>query len=68
MAGLLQLAGMKPRRPRWYGFLLIVTALVPVVAAVFIGIEHTWADVAISSDRLGMCCDYVLRFEAHRKQ
>lgn len=32
MRGLLQGAGMKPYRPRWDGFLLIVTALLPVVA------------------------------------
>lgn len=32
MRGLLQGAGMKPYRPRWDGFLLIVTALLPIVA------------------------------------
>ena len=34
--GLLQLAGMKPRRPRWDGLLLIVTALLPIVAVVLL--------------------------------
>jgi len=32
MGGLLQWAGMKLRRPRWDGLLLIVTALLPIVA------------------------------------
>jgi hypothetical protein len=32
MAGLLQWAGMKPRRARWDGLLLIGTALLPMVA------------------------------------
>jgi hypothetical protein len=36
MHGLLQLAGMKPRRPRWDGLLLIVTALLPMVAIVLL--------------------------------
>jgi hypothetical protein len=34
MGGLLQWAGMKVRRPRWDGLLLIVTALLPIVAVV----------------------------------
>jgi hypothetical protein len=36
MGGLLQWAGMKPRRPRWDGLLLIVTALLPIVAVVLL--------------------------------
>src|ERR1700730_17618681 len=36
MGGLLQWAGMKPRRPKWDGLLLIVTALVPIVAVVLL--------------------------------
>jgi hypothetical protein len=36
MAGLLQWAGMKLRRPRWDGLLLIVTALLPMVAVVLV--------------------------------
>jgi hypothetical protein len=36
MGGLLQWAGMKPRRPRWDGLLLIVRALLPIVAVVLI--------------------------------
>ena len=36
MGGLLQWAGMKPRRPRWDGLLLIVSALLPIVAVVLI--------------------------------
>jgi undecaprenyl pyrophosphate phosphatase UppP len=32
MGGLLQGAGMKPRRPKWDGFRLIVSALLPIVA------------------------------------
>ena len=36
MHGLLQLAGMKPRRPRWDGLLLIVTALLPMVAIILL--------------------------------
>ena|ERR1700687_2899834 len=36
MGGLLQWAGMKPRRPRWNGLLLIVSALLPIVAVVLI--------------------------------
>jgi len=36
MGGLLQLAGMKLRRPRWDGLLLIVTALLPIVAVVLL--------------------------------
>ena len=32
MGGLLRWAGMKLRRPRWDGLLLIVTALLPIVA------------------------------------
>jgi len=36
MGGLLQLAGMKPRRPRWDGLLLIVTALLPILAVVLL--------------------------------
>jgi hypothetical protein len=36
MRGLLQSAGMKPHRPSWDGFLLIVTALVPVVAVLLV--------------------------------
>jgi hypothetical protein len=36
MGGLLQWAGMKLRRPRWDGLLLIVTALLPIVAVVLL--------------------------------
>lgn len=36
MSGLLQWIGMKLRRPKWDGSALIVTALLPVVAAVLI--------------------------------
>jgi len=36
MRGLLQMAGMKLRRPRWDGLLLIVTALLPIVAVVLL--------------------------------
>lgn len=36
MGGLLQWAGMKPRRPRWDGLLLVVTALLPLVAVVLL--------------------------------
>ena len=36
MRGLLQWVGMKLRRPRWDGLLLIVTALLPMVAVVLV--------------------------------
>jgi|SRR5580658_4907485 hypothetical protein len=36
MGGLLQLAGMKLRRPRWDGLQLIATSLVPIVAVVLL--------------------------------
>src|ERR1022692_3658137 len=36
IGGLLQWAGMKPRRPRWDGLLLIVTALLRAVAVVLL--------------------------------
>src|SRR5580765_6748882 len=36
MRGLLQLAGMKPRRPSWDGFSLIVAALLPMVAVLLV--------------------------------
>jgi hypothetical protein len=36
MRGLLHWAGMKLRRPRWDGLLLIVTALLPIVAVVLL--------------------------------
>jgi hypothetical protein len=36
MGGLLQWAGMKLRRPRWDGLLLIATGLVPIVAVVLL--------------------------------
>jgi hypothetical protein len=36
MAGLLQWAGMKLRRPRWDGLQLIATGLVPIVAVVLL--------------------------------
>ena len=36
MRGLLQLAGMKLRRPRWDGLRLIITALLPIVAVVLL--------------------------------
>jgi hypothetical protein len=36
MGGLLQWAGMKVRRPRWDGLLLVVTASLPIVAVVLL--------------------------------
>ena len=36
MRGLLQWVGMKLRRPRWDGLVLIVTALLPIVAVVLV--------------------------------
>jgi len=36
MGGLLQRAGMKPRRPQWDSLLLIATALLPIVAVVLL--------------------------------
>jgi len=36
IGGLLQLAGMKLRRPRWDGLRLIITALLPIVAVVLL--------------------------------
>ena len=36
MGGLLQWAGMKLRRPRWDGLLLIVAALLPIVAVILL--------------------------------
>jgi hypothetical protein len=67
MAGLLQLAGVKPRRPRWDRLLLIVTALMPLVAAVLIGWNTSESVLPSAATGSGGVAIDVLRFEAHRK-
>jgi hypothetical protein len=67
MGGLLQWAGMKLRRPRWDGLLLIVTALLPIVAVVLLvwnADGHLFRSVGIAS---GCVAIMLLMFFASRR-
>ena len=67
MGGLLQWAGMKLRRPRWDGLLLIVTALLPIVAVALLvwkADEHLFRSVGIGS---GCVALMLLLFFASRR-
>jgi hypothetical protein len=60
MGGLLQLAGMKLRRPRWDGLRLIVTALLPIAAVVLLvwnADENLFRSVGI-----GLACVAIMLF------
>jgi hypothetical protein len=64
MGGLLQLAGMKLRRPRWDGLLLIAAGLVPIVLIVWNADEPLFLSVAIGS---GCVASMVLMFLASKR-
>jgi hypothetical protein len=67
MGGLLQWAGMKLRRPRWDGLLLIATGLVPIVAVVLLvwnADGPLFRSVAIGS---GCVASMLLMFFASRR-
>jgi hypothetical protein len=67
MAGLLQLAGVKPKRPKWDGLLLIVTALLPAVAAVLIGWNTDGSVLRSAAIALGCAAIMLLTFFASRR-
>jgi|SRR5580704_10100115 hypothetical protein len=67
MGGLLQWAGMKPRRPRWDWLRLTIAALLPVVAVVLIALnprENLFQSVGIGS---GCVAIMLLLFFASRR-
>ena len=67
MGGLLQLAGMKLRRPRWDGLRLIAASLMPIVAVVLLvwnADGPLYLSVAIGSGRVG---SMLLMFLAARR-
>jgi len=70
MRGLLQWFGMKLRRPRWDGLVLIVTALLPMVAVVLVvwNADGSWfRPVGIGSGSVAIMFLMFLMFFASRR-